>query len=250
VLYPVSWSDALEILPANKLSFLINGLQVPGSQEDNLCMKAYRLLMEFFNLPPVQIILLKSIPPGAGLGGGSSDGVTTIKMLNKLFGLNLSADQLQHYAVSLGSDCPFFIEEKSCIVTGRGELMEPFAVDLSGLYLKIIYPKVEISTAWAFKQLSSRRQFQTIEDLNDRSEHSIKSVIRATLTEWRDHLKNEFEDVVFMQYPQIADIKKKMYEEGAVYASLSGSGSAVYGLFEELPQINGDPRFIQFTSRL
>ncbi len=250
VFYPVSWLDALEILQSEKFSFQITGLQVPGSPEDNFCVKAYQLLKKTFDLPPVQIILLKNIPLGAGLGGGSSDGATTLKMLNKLLELNLSVEELKNYALKLGSDCPFFIEEKPCKVTGRGEVLENIAVDLSGLYVQIIFSGIEISTAWAFKELSSLKESKLMENLEPSSILPIESVIKTPVSEWRNHLKNEFEDVVFEQYPQIANIKKMLYDEGALYASMSGSGSAIYGLFEDPPQSEVNSNFRQFTGRL
>ena len=221
--YPLPWTDVLEIIPSDELLFSNSGLSVPGNQEDNLCLKAYRLLRNDFDLKPVRIHLHKVVPMGAGLGGGSSNGAHTLRMLNSIFDLQLNNDQLKQYASQLGSDCAFFIEDGAMIGTGRGEIMEKAMFDLKGKFVVIVKPEVHVSTAEAYAGV---KPSGTVDQ--------IKNVVEKNpLPTWKSLLKNDFEDSVFKKYPVIREVKEKLYHRGAVYASMSGSGSAVYGIFEK-----------------
>ena len=224
VFFPVGWCDALEFVVADDLHFSSSGLLISGDQESNLVMKAYRLLQKDFSLPPVRIHLHKEIPFGAGLGGGSSDAAFMLSMLNEQFGLNLSEDELEVYATRLGSDCPFFIRNMPAFASGRGEIMEPVQPALNGLFILLVKPPVEVSTAKAFQWV-----------VPEKSGNSLKTLIQLPVQEWKDQVVNQFESSVFKQYPEIGELKKRLYDSGAVYASMSGSGSCVFGLFQELP---------------
>lgn len=220
--FPVPLTDALEILPADTLSFNLSGNAIPGSAEDNLCLKAYRLLQKDFNLKPVEIFLHKVIPSGAGLGGGSSDGAHTLRLLNNVFKLNLPTEQLKAYALQLGSDCPFFIEDKPMLGTGRGEVLTEVAVNLHGKFLVLIKPDIHVSTADAYAGVTPAAPLTRIQDILE----------KEPVSAWKNLLANDFESSVFTKYPQIAAIKEKLYANGALYASMSGSGSSVFGIFD------------------
>ena len=186
-------------------------------------MKAYQLLKKDYPaLPPVKMHLHKVIPTGAGLGGGSADAAFSLQLLNDYFKLELSTDQLLHYALSLGSDCPFFILNKPAYATGRGELLKPVSVDLTGYTLVIINPGIHVPTAQAFAGIRPAQP-----------ERSLKEIIAQPVSSWAEELVNDFEKPIFYQYPEIAAIKDELYRAGAVYASMSGSGSTVYGLFAD-----------------
>jgi 4-diphosphocytidyl-2-C-methyl-D-erythritol kinase len=220
VFFPVQLKDALEVIEKEKFEFSMSGSPIEGETEKNLCIKAYHLLKKDFpQLPSVQMHLHKAIPMGAGLGGGSADGAFTLKLLNKKFELNLSEKQLINNSLQLGSDCPFFILNKPCFATGRGEILEPTELDLSEFKIVIVHPAIHISTAWAFANI---KPLKTIK--------SIKQIIQQPITTWKDELINDFEKPVFAKHPEIKSIKEALYDEGALYASMSGSGSAVYGI--------------------
>ena len=244
VFYPVAWCDVLEALPAQHFFFETHGLPVEGTVEDNLCVKAFLLLQREHNIPNVKMCLLKNIPMGAGLGGGSSDAAFTLTLLNELFALGLSVNQLMQYAARLGSDCSFFVEHKPCIGSGKGDVLTATDVDLSSFHIMIVYPPIHINTAWAYSTLQSEKpKLQA-------PQNSIREIISKPVSEWRDVLKNDFEEVVFKQHPEIAAIKNQLFEMGAVYASMSGSGSAVYGIFTAAPPPGRFGRYQSFTGKL
>ena len=221
VFYPIAVSDALEILPAANLTMTQSGIAVPGDPAQNLCLKAYHLLKKDFpTLPAVQMHLHKNIPMGAGLGGGSSDGTAALIILNQQFSLGLNDQQLIDYASQLGSDCPFFVYNKACHATGRGEILTPIELDLSNYQFLLVHPGKHISTAWAFQQLTP----------NTKSE-SIQSIIEKPITDWKNSLINDFEAPVFKAEPTLSAIKDQLYQLGAMYASMSGSGSSLFGIF-------------------
>ena len=227
VFYPVDLKDALEIIPSHHantaIEFTSTGLVVDGNSDDNICIKAYHLLKKDFpELPAVKMHLHKAIPMGAGLGGGSADGAFTLQLLNTKFNLNLSTAQLLHYALQLGSDCPFFIINKPCYATGRGEILEEIDLDLGKYKMVLINPGIHVNTGWAFSQLTPTLP-----------QKSIAAIIAQPITTWRQELQNDFEKPVFEKYPAIQKIKDTLYEQGAVYAAMSGSGSTVYGIFEK-----------------
>jgi 4-diphosphocytidyl-2C-methyl-D-erythritol kinase len=231
--YPVAFQDGLEIIPqpsGETTLFTHSGLQIPGDLKDNSCLKAYHILKnDYPSLPAVRIHLHKVIPTGAGLGGGSADSSFTLIGLNKKFQLGLSEAQLIEYASKIGSDCTFFITNKPCIATGRGELLEPYSLDLSRYKIVLIYPRIHIDTKTAYGYVRS---------FSDRP--GIRELIEMPITKWKDHLKNDFEAPLFDRYPALKKIKIKLYEKGALYASLSGSGSSLYGLFTYTPDLSLD----------
>jgi 4-diphosphocytidyl-2-C-methyl-D-erythritol kinase len=220
--YPVPWLDALEVVEAEKFSFATSGIDVPG--DGNICIKAYDLLKHDFDLPPVSIHLHKNIPIGAGLGGGSADGAFMLKLLNDKFSLALSTKQLQTFASQLGSDCPFFIDNKPCFVEGTGDIFSPINIDLQGLYIVIIYPQIHINTISAYKNITPSG-----------SAADLKNILETNPTkDWPRQVTNDFEkntDGIVQQ------LKDHLYARGALYASMTGSGSAVYGLFSDAPKI-------------
>ena len=223
VFFPIQLKDSLEVIENEKLEFSTSGFSIEGEPEKNLCIKAYDLLeKDFSQLPAVQMHLHKAIPMGAGLGGGSADGAFTLKLLNKKFNLLLSEKQLINYSLELGSDCPFFILNKPCFARGRGEILEQAKLDLSEYKFLIVHPPIHISTAWAFSTIKPLRPAK-----------SIKQIIQQSISTWKAELINDFEKPVFEKYPEIKNIKDKLYDAGAIYASMSGSGSAVYGIFRK-----------------
>ncbi len=221
VFYPIAISDALEILPAANLTMTQSGIAVPGDPAQNLCLKAYHLLKKDFpTLPAVQMHLHKNIPMGAGLGGGSSDGTAALIILNQQFSLGLNDQQLIDYASQLGSDCPFFVYNKACHATGRGEVLTPIHLDLSNYQFLLVHPGVHIATAWAFQQLKPHSKSE-----------SIQAIIEKPITDWKNYLINDFEAPVFKAEPKLLVIKDQLYQLGAIYASMSGSGSSLFGIF-------------------
>lgn len=223
---PVPWCDILEIVPGNAIEtkLTITGISIDAPVQNNLCYRAWRLMADNFAIPPVSIHLHKVIPAGAGLGGGSSDASFTLKMLNSMFNLNLDNEILRSLAVQLGMDCPFFIDNIPALSSGRGEFLKPVSLNLDEYYLVIVKPPVHVSTAAAF--LGIKPVFR---------ENSIDELTSLPLQEWRKVLHNDFEESVFRLYPEIQDIRNIMYRQHAVYAAMSGSGSAVFGLFDSIP---------------
>jgi 4-diphosphocytidyl-2-C-methyl-D-erythritol kinase len=223
VFFPIQLKDSLEIIEKEKFEFSTSGFSIEGEPGKNLCIKAYNLLKKDFpQLPAVQMHLHKAIPMGAGLGGGSADGAFTLKLLNKKFELNLCEKQLINYSLQLGSDCPFFILNKPCFATSRGEILEQTELELSGYKFLVVKPPIHISTAWAFSTIKPSKPVK-----------SIKQIIQQSISTWKAELINDFEKPVFTKYPEIKNIKDKLYDAGAMYASMSGSGSAVYGIFKK-----------------
>jgi 4-diphosphocytidyl-2-C-methyl-D-erythritol kinase len=228
VFYPVPFRDILEFIPAPVTSLISSGLFVAGEPKDNLVIRAYALLKTYYpGITALTIHLYKSIPAGAGLGGGSSDAAFMLNLLNEYFRLNISTEKLTAFALELGSDCPFFLQSSPCFAGGRGEKLEPVALDLSGYSILLIQPETHISTAWAFSRIKPGIP-----------EFRIREVITAPLSQWRNRLRNDFEIPVFQQYPELKKIKARLYEAGAIYASLTGSGSGLYGIFpkNEIPR--------------
>lgn len=224
VFYPVPFKDALELIPSTntEIEFTGTGLAVDVDAADNLCVKAYHLLKKDFpEIPAVKIHLHKAIPLGAGLGGGSADAAFMLKLLNEKFHLNLSTDQLINYALQLGSDCPFFIINNPCFATGRGEVLEQTALNLSAYKIVLINPGIHINTGWAFSNITPAPPVK-----------SIKEIILQPINTWKAELKNDFETAVFTAHPAIKEIKETLYAQGAIYAAMSGSGSTVFGIFE------------------
>lgn len=226
VFYPIPLDDALEVhllnAPSNcKYALHLSGIGVAGKVEDNLVVKAYLLLDQDFQLPPVDIHLFKHIPSGAGLGGGSADAACMLKLLNERFSLNLTVEQLETYAATLGADCAFFIRNKPTFAKGIGNSFSPIPLSLSGYQLVVIKPDIFVSTREAFSQIKPHYP-----------EYSLRESLSRPIEEWKELVVNDFETSVFPQYPTIKEIKEELYRQGAAYASMSGSGSAVFGLFK------------------
>lgn len=231
IFYPLPLRDALEVTtcPVVKEStspfdLTITGSSIPGDPATNLCRKAWELLKNRFpSMPPVRMHLHKTIPTGGGLGGGSSDGAFTLQLLNEELKLNLTTETLLDYALSLGSDCPFFIHNRPCYATGRGEKMEDIIVDLSGYYFVVIHPGIHVDTGDTFKSLDNVGAAS--------GEPSLKNIISQPVSNWKNTLINEFEEPVFKKHPGIKNIKQQLYDAGAEYAAMTGTGSSVFGIF-------------------
>ena len=230
--YPIHATDVLEIVEADELQMHQYGIEYPGDPMDNLCVKAYKALRNDFDIPPVAIHLYKKIPVGAGLGGGSSDAAFTLRGLNEMFSLGLSDSQLADYAATLGSDCPFFIYNRPMIGTGRGEILEPAEIyPLDEYEIRMVYPPYFVSTAAAYGGIIPRdKRVANGEKFDSRQ---LLEMLSAPVETWKDCVVNDFENTVFAKIPQIADFKEELYAQGAVYASMSGSGSACFGIFRK-----------------
>lgn len=228
IFYPIPLRDALEIVPASAFAYGEYGIPIDADPEKNLVVKALRLLEKAYSLPPFAIYLKKVIPFGAGLGGGSSDAAHMLKLVNNFAGLHLSGEQLEAYATQLGADCSFFIRNKPVFASGIGNIFEPVECNLQGIHLCLVKPCVAVSTKEAYEWVKPGT-----------SALSLKEIIRRPLAEWKELMRNDFEESVFKNYPSIREIKEKLYKEGAVYATMSGSGSSVFGLFGQPTQLKG-----------
>ncbi|SES91784.1 4-(cytidine 5'-diphospho)-2-C-methyl-D-erythritol kinase [Hymenobacter actinosclerus] len=228
VFVPLPWCDAFEVLPAPagaETSLSFSGLPIPGEPETNLCRRAYELLAADFKLPPAQMHLHKDVPIGAGLGGGSADAAFALKAINSQFELKLPPEKLESYARRLGSDCAFFIRNEPVYAYSRGDMFDDFALDLRGIPTLVVYPGLHISTAEAYSRVVPRTP-----------RHDLRQSLAQPMPAWRETVGNDFEEALTPVYPVLAEVKAQLYAAGATYASLSGSGSAVYGLFPELPE--------------
>lgn len=226
VFYPINLQDALEVNDLEgegEYALKISGAPIEGEFDNNLVVKAYRLLKKDFpNMGSINIHMYKHIPTGAGLGGGSADAAFMLKLLNEKFKLNLSIEKLEEYAAILGADCAFFIQNKPVFASGIGNIFEEINLSLKGYYLVLVKPDIFVSTKDAFANIIPMKP-----------NHSLKEIIRMPVETWRATMKNDFEDSVFKKFPEIAAIKDKLYDMGAIYASMSGSGSSVFGIFRE-----------------
>lgn len=220
--YPVQWTDALEIVPSEKLLFSSSGIQIPGEVNSNLCLKVYEVLKKNFDLPPVHIHLLKNIPIGAGMGGGSADAAFTIRSLNEQFHLGLSTEQMEDYLRPLGSDCAFFVNNQPVLAYEKGDRFKKIDLSLKGYFISIVYPELHISTKEAYSGVVPQKPAV-----------SVETILQKESKEWKGLLKNDFESSLFPKYPLLKEIKEYLYAKGALYASMTGSGSAVYGIFNE-----------------
>jgi len=256
ILFPLNWCDGLEIISqgargllGKKVEFDSSGIEIPtdiqfplnkgGKGVVNLCVKAYQLLTEDYNLPPVHFFLYKNIPIGAGLGGGSADAACSLKCLNELFELQLNDQQLTNYASQLGSDCAFFINNKPVFAYQRGNRFEPIELNLNNYQFLLVYPNIPIDTGWAYQNIQPKHP-----------KKSLKELIKLPIEKWREHIYNDFEQLVFKKYPQIAALKSQLYKSGALYASMSGSGSAVYGIFEKDKRIKTNGIFKDYVVKI
>lgn len=222
--YPITLCDILEGIPAAGMEtkFSNSGLPIQGHLEENLVVKGYNILNERFRLPPMELHLHKIIPMGAGLGGGSADATYTLKLINDLFNLDLSNKEIFDFAIRLGSDCAYFLQNNVSMGYGRGEILKPVPVSLKGWHLVLVKPDLHVSTSEAFSGLTTRIH-------ND----DLQTALLKPLDKWKDIVTNDFESNIFKQHPEIKEIKEKLYSLGAVFALMSGSGASVYGLFKE-----------------
>jgi 4-diphosphocytidyl-2-C-methyl-D-erythritol kinase len=219
--YSVQWCDVLEIIKSDTFMFSSSGLTIPGSESENLCLKAYQLLKKDFGIGPIHIHLHKVIPMGAGLGGGSSDAAWTLRLLKTVFELNLSDDKLHQYAASLGSDCAYFLQHQPMLGSGRGEVLSPVDIQLKNRYMVILKPEVHVSTADAYAGITPQVP-----------EVSLENILQLPIDQWKNTLVNDFEKTVFKKYPIIKELKEALYGIGARYACMSGSGASVFGIFD------------------
>ncbi|MFP4556249.1 MAG: 4-(cytidine 5'-diphospho)-2-C-methyl-D-erythritol kinase [Bacteroidales bacterium] len=223
--------DILEIIPTTNqnrpLKFSQSGLQVDSHTDDNLCVKAHYLISQKTFLPNVAIHLHKQIPMGAGLGGGSADGAFALEMLNNIAEEPLLSTDLANLALKLGSDCPFFLTNKPSLGAGQGELLKPISLDLNGHYIALVNPAIHVNTGEAYKQSKPAPAKFNLETLSD-----------LPVERWKDHVENDFERVVFPKHPLVKSIKDQLYSMGAAYASMSGSGSTVFGIFKNYPNVS------------
>ncbi len=228
VMVPVGLRDALEVIEntdedSERIIFNTSGIPIPGDVQDNLCWFAYHLIANDYPVPNVKIHLHKHIPIGAGLGGGSADAAFFIRLLNEKFELGISWGEMHNYARQLGSDCSFFVSNKPAFAEGKGDVYESIKIDLSAYHIALIYPNIHINTAKAYSGVKPKQPTRSLE--ND--------ILNLPIEDWENVIHNDFEDSVFLQFPEIKNIKKQLYLEGAVYAAMSGSGSTVYGIFKE-----------------
>lgn len=232
VFYPVQLKDVIELVDAEETHMVLKGIDVPGQMDDNSCLKAFKLLQADFSLPNQQIVLLKNIPVGAGLGGGSADAAFLIKLVNQKFNLGLSIAQMEAYARPLGADCAFFIANKPTYAIAKGDEFEDIELDLTKYFLVLVKPPIHVSTALAYSEVIVKEPST-----------SLKELIHLPIQEWQTHILNDFEPSVFAKYPQIAEVKDQLYQAGALFALMSGSGSSVFGIFDkavELPHLEID----------
>jgi len=236
VIVPVAWFDVLEFQQADQYSLTVYGRREVCDEQENLVTRAWQILTKHFSIPALEIHLYKSIPAGAGLGGGSSDAAFFIKEINNAFKLGMNIDEMKNHASLLGSDCPFFIENKTAIVSGRGEQMKPFELKMEGYYLFVVKPDFSVSTVDAYQNIQPKEP-----------DSNLLEIIRQPIQFWKNNLLNDFEKIAFERYPNLAFIKNKLYEFGAKYASMTGSGSAIYGIFEN--EFIPPPFFKNFETR-
>ena len=243
IFYPINLQDALEVTVAKEEErpyiFTNSGNVIDGNIEDNLIIKAYNIVKEHYPyIPPLRITIFKHIPSGAGLGGGSSDAAFMIKLLNKKFSLNMSDEEMENHVSRLGADCAFFIKNKPVFATGIGNIFEEIDFSLKGYYMLLIKPETFVSTKEAYANIRPRKR-----------DVSLKELIKEPIENWRNCIENDFENGVFINHPEILDIKNKLYDIGAKYSSMSGSGSAVYGIFDKQIE-NVDDIFVNCFCRL
>lgn len=242
VFHPVyQLCDMLEVIDndGKEDAFTSTGLVIDGAATDNLCLKAVSLMREHAHLPPLKIHLHKKIPFGAGLGGGSADASFMLKLLNDQYHLKFSTLELEIMAAKLGADCPVFIENKPVLAKGIGNEFSPIKLSINKLWLQVVIPPIHVPTAHAYSNISPGAPIRPLEEL-----------LAQPITSWKDSVNNDFELPVFARHPEIAAIKDKLYDHGALYAAMSGSGSAVFGLFEALPQITWDTPCMIHTEQL
>ena len=231
VFYPVPIKDALEVFPMEdgfpsdvRCDLKVTNLFIDGDEQKNLVVKAYNMIAQDYELPRVHVHLYKHIPTQAGMGGGSSNCAYMIRLLNEMFSLGMSDEKMIGYAARLGADCAFFIKAQPAYAEGIGEKLQPISIDLSGCKMLVVRPNIPVSTKVAFSLITPQVPKKNCLD-----------IVRQPIETWKDELVNDFERSVFAIHPEIGRLKEMMYEQGAVYAAMSGSGSSVFGLFSDTP---------------
>ena len=223
IFYPLPLHDVIEIVSSAEDRFISTGLKISDIETDNLVLRAYNLFKKKYpQISALEIHLHKAIPMGAGLGGGSSDAAKVIQLIDRFFGLDISPGQLSAFALELGSDCPFFMQSAACFASGRGEILEKIALDLTAYSFLLVHPETHINTAWAFSKIKTSSP-----------KYDLKECIQEPIQNWVRTIQNDFEQPVFEVYPQLQKIKNQLYDSGALYASMSGSGSTLYGIFKK-----------------
>jgi 4-diphosphocytidyl-2-C-methyl-D-erythritol kinase len=241
VFYPLNWCDALEVLDGKNeepFAFSQSGIPIHGNHEDNLVYKAWKLISEKKKLPPLRVHLHKNIPMGAGLGGGSADAAFFINLVNTKYSLSFNEEQKMSMASQLGSDCAFFINNSPVLASGKGDEFMPVHVDLSGYFIMVVYPTIHSNTREAYQGLTPKKPTSHLSD-----------IISEPIESWKELLVNDFESTLFKKYPAIGTLKQQMYENGALYSAMSGSGSAVFGIFSHRPVIKLDPSYEHFLQK-
>lgn len=237
--YPVLWQEALELIESKKTIFTTSGINIPD-HGDNIVLQAYRLLQADFDLPPVQLHLHKAIPIGAGLGGGSADAAFTLTLINDYFSLGLNDGKLMAYAKQLGADCAFFIKNKPMLASGIGEKLTETSISLKGKFIQLVYPDIHISTKEAYADITPEIPSMSIKDIFQ----------QYSLSDWKDVLVNDFEKPLFKKYPILDEIKMNFYKSGALFASMSGSGSCMFGIFDHESDVHFPEDFKLWSGRL
>lgn len=236
IFLPIDLRDILEFVEADELSFSSTGIEIPGDPGQNLCLKAWEILECYHHIPKVKIHLHKQIPIGAGLGGGSADGAFMLKALNDQFELGCSVEELESYAAELGSDCAFFIKNVPAFAQGRGEVLEPIEWGFNKYAIALVNPGIHIGTAEAYSGV--KPAFPST---------SLMEAIKQPLSAWEGLVKNDFEKSIFKNHRDIASVKDKLYDMGAIYSAMSGSGSSVFGFFYELDLENLKEEFPSYS---
>jgi len=229
LMFPVKFCDILEFIPSGNDSLKTTGIGIPGDPNDNILWKVLTALRKRFEVPPLKIHLHKNVPTGAGLGGGSSDASFFMNMLNDAFHLNLSFEERENMVAAIGSDCPFFIRNTPAMISGTGTTVKHFEINLDNMFIGIAFPGFRISTPEAYANVTVKREKIPLDVL-----------LQKDISTWKDNVLNDFEESLFPKHDELRDIKDCFYKNGAVYASLSGSGSAVFGLFDEQPDLSAD----------
>ncbi|MGF1925791.1 MAG: 4-(cytidine 5'-diphospho)-2-C-methyl-D-erythritol kinase [Bacteroidia bacterium] len=232
IFYPIKIMDAVELVDADETTCITKGIEIPGRGHDNICLRAFRALQADFKLPDQQIVLLKNIPVGAGLGGGSADAAFVIKLVDEKFRLGLSNDKMEGYARRLGADCAFFIKNQPVYAFGKGDQFEELKFSLANYFIVLVKAPIHVSTALAYANVNVKRP-----------SNSLRKLIHLPLEEWKTEIFNDFEVSVFAKYPKIDEIKTKLYAAGATFALMSGSGSSVFAIFEKpvrLPEMESE----------
>ena len=236
VFYPIALKDALEILPSQSgeaYRLFSSGIDIGSNSENNLVIKALNLMSTERDIPNIDIHLLKRIPSGAGLGGGSSDASFMLNLLNQTFSLNYTSNELHQFAVKLGADCAFFLRNRPVFASGIGQQMETINLSLKQYHIVVVKPNIWVSTKEAYSQIVPKQP-----------KISLKEVVKLPIQEWRNYMHNDFETHIFKKHPAIAEIKQTLYNNGALYASMSGSGTSVYGFFLQKPEISFPNYFV------